>query len=202
MLEMRLNKREAREKFGQKFVEIMMGKRDRIVLNEKQVILAQKWKLLYEGHFRPFSYTYVYLVSDGGGASKVGFTNAPKDRLSSLQIGNAKDLTLDHAFTFRGGTGRNAEKACHRMLKANDAHIKGEWFKTSEVNRRVPEYIKANYAASILDLDAAWQGSEEIMPLARKALGGDEPAMNRIESDRANFLWLAGVLRSTSSVDT
>lgn len=72
---------------------------------------------------------FIYIIRDGAGHFKIGITNDLGKRLSSLQSGNARRLSV--AFSRR--VGRHAlaiEKISHRQL----GHCRrvGEWFMTTE----------------------------------------------------------------------
>ena len=192
---------EARKSFGQRFVEIMMKDKREISLSEKQLVAAKRWKMVYEGMFSPFHYDYVYVVSNGRGSVKVGFSQCPKKRMGSLSTGSADELAVRRIFVMRGNTGRNLEKAAHRALKNAGKHVKGEWFEEHGALDIIEDVAKTGYQTSILELEAAWEGSEELVPIARFALKGDVPALNYLDERRSEFLWVATLARAKYSVD-
>ena len=196
MDERTFTKHEARQAFGQRFVEIMMRDKREIKLSAKQMVAAKRWKLLSEGHFRPFAYDYVYIVSDGEGAAKVGYSQKIRHRINSLQTSSPKALHLDHAFVLRRNGGRNVERAIHRALKADDRHIRGEWFKCEGLVETAREIIDSNYPTVALTLDAAWEGAEQLMEITRAMLKTEPGDLERVEDDRRQFLWLATILRA------
>lgn len=70
---------------------------------------------------------YVYFVSGGCSAVKIGWSGGdPKRRVTDLQVGNPKKLTLLHV----APGDRKLEKALHRALKFCRLH--GEWFESAE----------------------------------------------------------------------
>lgn len=190
-----LSKRQAREQYGQRFVEIMMKGRDEITLSADQAVKARYWKMIQDKRFRPFDYDYVYVISDGSGRCKVGFSQTPKTRLASLQVASPDDLACEHIFVFRNGGGRNVEKAAHRMLKNNGAHLRNEWFALEGTVDAIRELVDRQYREAEIHLDAAWQGSEQMMAVTKFALKDDPVALAKVMEDRKQFLWVAALLR-------
>lgn len=66
---------------------------------------------------------YVYAISDGRGAVKIGYAADPIRRLSELSVGRADALRL---LGMARGDKRH-EAQCHHLLRAY--RIKGEWFR-------------------------------------------------------------------------
>lgn len=186
---------EALRLYGSAFVAgaFKDGQRE-IRMTEAQQIAAHKWRLLMDRRFLPFAYDYVYIVG-AGDACKVGFSVSPKQRLGSLQTGIAEDLEIVGLFVFRGGAGQKFERAAHRKLKAERLHIRGEWFRNDRIASRLRELAEAKYSDSLLDLEAAWKGSEEMMRVALHLHKDDRPMQDRINRGRDNFLWVASILR-------
>ena len=68
-----------------------------------------------------FEKNYIYFITDGDNV-KIGSTHDLKRRLSSLQTGNSKKLTiLDYI-----EAPRKTEKEIHMYYKKY--HVRGEWF--------------------------------------------------------------------------
>ncbi|MGB7244278.1 MAG: GIY-YIG nuclease family protein [Sulfitobacter sp.] len=190
-----LTRHDAQKEYGPRFVEIMMKDEKSIVMTDKQLNLAKRWKLLYEGHFSPFSYDYVYVISNDKGSTKVGTTSLPRSRFNQLQSGSPDDLYLDHAIVLRKGAGRNLEKTAHRKLAAAGLHKRGEWFSGKDIPDIVEEIADTQYRDVTIDLEVAWNGAEQMMPLARKILGKTTRDGIDAEQRRSEFLWLATILR-------
>lgn len=189
------SRHEARGQFGQKFVDIMMRDRATISISDEQIAKASLWKMLHEGKFRPFSYDYVYVMSNGRGQVKVGFTMSPPSRLAAMQTGSADSLSFSDIIVCRAGGGRNIEKAAHRMLKGRSKHIRGEWFSEEGVVEMVREMVDLKYQTTCIHLEAAWEGAEKMVGIARKALSDDERALEQMSLDRSNFLYVATLMR-------
>lgn len=70
-------------------------------------------------------YSYVYFVQDGtDGPIKIGLADNPEQRLSSLQVGNPRPLTL--LATFQTWEPRKDEAQIHARFAEH--RIRGEWF--------------------------------------------------------------------------
>jgi hypothetical protein len=65
---------------------------------------------------------HLYVIGDGSGAVKIGRAANPAGRLSSLQVGSSRPLSLLHVFPEDG----RIERAVHGRLKS--LHIHREWF--------------------------------------------------------------------------
>jgi hypothetical protein len=62
---------------------------------------------------------------------KIGISNNPASRLSSLQTANAEDLILFCCFAFPRDWAVGMEQDVHEILKKD--HIRGEWFSTDPI---------------------------------------------------------------------
>jgi hypothetical protein len=71
---------------------------------------------------------YLYGITDGA-YTKIGISENPKNRLASLQVGNAKDLKINFLSLFLPRDCQKAERVIHKKL--SDKNVRGEWFKTS-----------------------------------------------------------------------
>jgi hypothetical protein len=75
---------------------------------------------------------YVYLIRMGRTQFyKIGKSNDPRGRLTSLQTGSPQKLTLIH--TFRADNASAAEEALHRVF--HQQRNAGEWFKLSPAHK-------------------------------------------------------------------
>ncbi len=69
---------------------------------------------------------YVYVITDGCGASKIGIAEDTKKRLGDLQVGSSVKLRLAHAIAVPYSHALQIENRIHKLLK--DRRLKGEWF--------------------------------------------------------------------------
>lgn len=71
---------------------------------------------------------FIYVVV-AGDYRKIGITQDVKNRVSTLQTGNAEDISLETVFSVvNEESARLIERKCHDALKFADAHVRGEWF--------------------------------------------------------------------------
>lgn len=92
---------------------------------------------------RPTADTYVYFLRCGS-LVKIGYSNNPFSRVSSLKTGNPEKVTL---FLMVPGT-RSDERAIHEKLVAHRAQ--GEWYKLSPAVRALMARAAA-YGAPLHD---------------------------------------------------
>jgi len=75
------------------------------------------------------NYIYVIGPENENGFMKIGFSQDPKKRLSSLQTGNIENLKIYHIEEVADERVRLVEKAIHREISHH--REKGEWFRLS-----------------------------------------------------------------------
>lgn len=68
--------------------------------------------------------SYVYVISAGRNAHKIGISSNPKERLSGLQTASPTKLSL--VYTIEVERPENIEARAHRILKP--WRLEGEWF--------------------------------------------------------------------------
>lgn len=71
----------------------------------------------------------VYLITDGE-YYKVGIALKPTHRLTELQVGNARQLSIVETY-LPDGSALDVEQAIHKKLR--DCHVSGEWFKNDSL---------------------------------------------------------------------
>lgn len=72
----------------------------------------------------------VYVIDGWGDACKVGWSAAPTDRLSQLQVSTPNELSLAFCLWFESeGVAKFVERAAHKALGAH--RKRGEWFGVS-----------------------------------------------------------------------
>lgn len=86
---------------------------------------------------------FVYVISAGAWAQKIGITKDLAGRLSSIQTGHHLKLHIVHAMEVPDAA--RVEERAHRLLKAS--RLQGEWFKvTPEIAIATVEEAAANIA--------------------------------------------------------
>ncbi|HEX3747557.1 MAG TPA: GIY-YIG nuclease family protein [Bryobacteraceae bacterium] len=91
--------------------------------------------------------TYVYAISDGGGAVKVGVANNVQRRLKELQTGHCRKLSTFCEIGFSSRVeAYSIECRAHRLLKGN--LLEGEWFSIP------PETAREAIGQAVADLRA------------------------------------------------
>jgi hypothetical protein len=70
---------------------------------------------------------YFYLISDGTGAYKIGRSEDPNKRLSALQVGSSRKLTLIHHSKIDQP---EVEEALHWLF--DEAKERGEWYRLTD----------------------------------------------------------------------
>jgi Meiotically up-regulated gene 113 len=70
--------------------------------------------------------TYVYVISAGEAAVKVGLATRPAERLSALQTAHYQHLTLFYSIACTAHEAVEVERRAHQILK--DKRLSGEWF--------------------------------------------------------------------------
>lgn len=115
-----------------------------------------------DNYRNPASSRRVYFISDGGYAIKIGVGSDPEDRLSKLQVGNAKKLKI--IGMVRGSF--ELEAAIHRHFDAN--HVRGEWFRdTAE--------LRAFIAKHRTDISEDEKPNPLLPPLRRRPANDNQP---------------------------
>jgi hypothetical protein len=103
---------------------------------------------------------YVYVISAGTEAVKIGVARDPNNRLKSLQTGHFKKLSVAYEIAFAGRDEAYAvECRVHRLLKAQ--LMEGEWFAVS------PEEAKEAVERVISDIQEARIRKEEMLKASR-----------------------------------
>lgn len=97
--------------------------------------------------------TNVYIIGAVGHPVKVGIAEAPKSRLSELQVGNPASLRIYVTREVLLSEARSIERECHQRMSCH--HLRGEWFD------RTPEEAEA-----VLDL---------VLRLRSEAMPGTTP---------------------------
>jgi hypothetical protein len=104
---------------------------------------------------------YIYFIAEGHtGAIKIGVTNAPAQRLSTMQVGNSRKLRV------LGLILNGDEQAWHRRFR--DQRMSGEWFKrTPEMTAAIKEHRTHTMRAHIRD--GRTTRAERIVPVENGA---------------------------------
>jgi hypothetical protein len=90
-------------------------------------------------------FSYLYIISEGPeGPVKIGRSNLPRARLSTLQTGNARPLELIDTYILPIDQVGDAERTLHEELA--DHSIIGEWFNLSVRFMRayMPDFFLSN----------------------------------------------------------
>lgn len=69
---------------------------------------------------------YVYVITDGCGASKIGIAEDVKKRLADIQIGSSVKLRLAYSIAVPYLAASIIEYRMHKLLR--DRRLSGEWF--------------------------------------------------------------------------
>jgi len=91
---------------------------------------------------------WIYIIGDTESPYKIGFTKDPEKRLSTLQTGNPKKLTIHYKEQINENEVKFIEKQIHKELKRKK--ISGEWFDISlddaiaEIKYAVIRYTKVD----------------------------------------------------------
>lgn len=188
---LKLDRGQARSRYGAPFVSMMMRDQTTIVMDERQDWVAMRIKAIREGHITPFEYEWVYVVHNGMGRCKVGRSFYPRTRFNALNSSSPVPLQFHGAMIFGGrGGAATCEKAVHRKLSAMGRHSKGEWFDVdcAEALSLVQEAgVKSNGTSN---LSGAFAQFEEIMPIFKAMAADDEPRRIKADKCRAEFLWV------------
>jgi len=103
--------------------------------------------------------SYVYIIIDPSGLCKIGKANNVKKRLSTLQIGNPRELSIYHRFPCKSsGRARLLELLSHQKLKP--FRSSGEWFNIA------PESAKI----TIQDICKQYKGESSIRQNRKKLM--------------------------------
>jgi hypothetical protein len=146
---------------------LCFGKRNYFTLREGVYIQGRKWpfskakpkKVPRKSRLvsQPTDNTdYVYLIRAGRRKLyKIGKTNDPQDRLTSLQTASPDKLKLVH--TFKADNASAAEESLHAALQ--NKRIQGEWFQLSDKQQNsisnVIEYKNNKFVTKDGDLSAS-----------------------------------------------
>jgi hypothetical protein len=71
----------------------------------------------------------VYIVVDGAGRRKIGFSGNVENRLRDLQVGHPSKLELERFFVCGSTEGNLVERTAHKLLASK--RLQGEWFDVS-----------------------------------------------------------------------
>ena len=85
--------------------------------------------------------SFVYIVSDGLGHYKIGYTLYPTQRLSQIDIGPTRLKRI--AIIPLPGAGHNVEKELHEKYK--NKKIRGEWFALNDVDLVYLKKLERNW---------------------------------------------------------
>jgi len=117
--------------------------------------------------------SYVYFILDeGADAVKIGYSNNPSSRLSDLQVGNPRRLSILNIIEFE----TDAEAALHecRLHKEYENYgIGGEWFK------RLPQFENESYTRTVI--------KSKRDPLVIRSLYGEEIKFDLKDRPRCYF---------------
>lgn len=88
------------------------------------------YALLVRGHSRKKQPGYVYVISDGTGACKIGLSKSPRARFKALALQRGRKITVEVMLeTDEMG---QLENALHSRFW--DKHLEGEWFSLDEAD--------------------------------------------------------------------
>jgi len=75
----------------------------------------------------------VYIISDGSGLYKIGITNVSvTKRMSQLQTGNGRKLTLTASFALKDFSSEFVESWVHQQYREYQAEAGNEWFRLDD----------------------------------------------------------------------
>lgn len=85
---------------------------------------------------------FVYFISNGHGAVKVGKAHNVKERLRSLQTSSPHRLEVIKVLEYQGECAILGEKFWHRIMRKRFRPMSGEWFEaeTDAVLKTISEY--------------------------------------------------------------
>lgn len=85
---------------------------------------------------------YVYFISNGAGAIKVGRTSDIKNRLKSLQTSNPHKLEVIKTFEYKGMGSAEGERFWQAVMRKHFNSLSGEWFEAEaeDVLKAISDY--------------------------------------------------------------
>lgn len=96
--------------------------------------------------------SYIYIITDGSGACKIGSAVSPKNRMKELQTGSSAKLSIFDAISVSKERVLLCEFEAHRRLRGNS--LIGEWFFISpHAAREVVRSVIADPRNPTLDRD-------------------------------------------------
>lgn len=195
MYPLKLDKGQAASRYGKEFVRAMMKTQDVIYIDETQDEKALLAKAIREGHVRPFFLDWVYVVSNGGSFIKVGRSNWPKSRFTSLQTGTPHPLKLEAAGAFRGYSAAGPEKEIHRQLTKAGIDRRNEWFECSPATAKAAlRKVCASYRGT-MNLSKEYDFSVSIFPYFRATHIKEHPRLvDDAERKRGEIEWVMKAL--------
>lgn len=132
----------------------------------------------------------VYVIEvEGSGAVKIGISVDPADRCRDFQIGNHSNATVFYAIRIAiRSEAASVEKKVHNRLKAQDMHMRGEWFRCSTAYARA-EILNAAEALGVKYADDerfGWgkRSVDECDPRMSPVMGAAMPTKPGIASFR------------------
>jgi len=144
-------------------------------------------------------YSYVYFISNGNNAVKIGKSNDPAKRVKELQTGSPHTLTLIRKINhYIDKAAHDVEQQYHELLASK--RLKGEWFEltdnevhalcilesksrivTKEEREYTIECIKAITNKQQIELDLMEKTTKEQKQAAKEAKEQDAHAYDNIE---------------------